>query len=344
MKMQTWVQAPLDLVAIGGNADGFSPKLDVGDSIIFRGCRAWTNSDDGWDGYLKTTGTVYPDGITTILENCWAFHNGYYWLDGTTTASENGNGFKMGGSALKDEAHNFVVIKCLSFRNKAKGYDQNNNAGSMYLYNNTAHSNGDYDFGLNSSGVTYAAGAVLVVINNISLGIKGTSIRSGSSVTKLTNSFVNSSTSANYLSLDSADVTVMRGLDSSLPDLSYMHLQTSPSSGYIDAGTALPLVTYHGAVGVPYEGTALDLGAYETTPVAAVSYTFTGNGNWDDTSNWLNSSMPPATVAGGTQIIINPVDGGECLLNIPYTVSPGAIFTVMAGKNFRIVGDLNIAY
>ena len=110
--------------SFGGNADGFSPKLDVGDSIIFRGCRAWTNSDDGWDGYLKTTGTVYPDGITTILENCWAFHNGYYWLDGTTTASENGNGFKMGGSALKDEAHNFVVIKCLSFRNKAKGYDQ----------------------------------------------------------------------------------------------------------------------------------------------------------------------------------------------------------------------------
>ena len=155
MKMQTWVQAPLDLVAIGGNADGFSPKLDVGDSIIFRGCRAWTNSDDGWDGYLKTTGTVYPDGITTILENCWAFHNGYYWLDGTTTASENSNGFKMGGSALKDEAHNFVVIKCLSFRNKAKGYDQNNNAGSMYLYNNTAHSNSDYDFGLNSFAVSY---------------------------------------------------------------------------------------------------------------------------------------------------------------------------------------------
>lgn len=153
--MQTWVQAPLHLVAIGGNADGFSPKLDVGDSIIFRGCRAWTNSDDGWDGYLKTTGTVYPDGITTILENCWAFHNGYYWLDGTTTASENGNGFKMGGSALKDEAHNFVVIKCLSFRNKAKGYDQNNNAGSMYLYNNTAHSNSDYDFGLNSFAVSY---------------------------------------------------------------------------------------------------------------------------------------------------------------------------------------------
>ena len=106
----------------------------------------------------------------------------------------------------------------------------------------------------------------------------------------------------------------------------------------------MPLVTYHGAVGVPYEGTALDLGAYETTPVAAVSYTFTGNGNWDDTSNWLNSSMSPATVAAGTQIIINPVDGGECLLNIHYTVSPGAVFTVMAGKNFRIVGDLNIAY
>jgi len=77
----------------------------------------------------------------------------------------------MGGSALKNEAHNFVVIRSLAFRNKAKGFDQNNKAGSMYLYNNTAHSNGDYDFGLNSSGVTYAAGAVLKLINNVSLAM-----------------------------------------------------------------------------------------------------------------------------------------------------------------------------
>lgn len=327
--------------SLGGNADGFAPKLDVGDSIIFRGCRAWMNSDDGWDGYLKTSGSAYPDGMTTILEDCMAFHNGYYWLDGSTTSSENGNGFKMGGSDLKDEAHNFVVIRCLSFRNKAKGFDQNNNAGSMYLYNNTSHSNGDVDFGLNSSGVTYASGAVLVVINNVSLGSKGVSIRTGASVTNTTNSFVKSSTSTNFVSLDSTGATGMRNIDGSLPQLTYMRLQTSPASSYIDAGTILSSVTYHDGVGIPYNGTAPDLGAFETASISTV-YTFTGNGNWDDPANWMNSKVPPASLSAGDQIIIDPVDQGECLLDISYTVSPGATLTVMTGKVLRVPGNLSI--
>jgi len=54
--------------SLGGNADGFAPKLDVGDRIIFRGCRAWMNSDDGWDGYLKTAGTSFSQGMTTTLK------------------------------------------------------------------------------------------------------------------------------------------------------------------------------------------------------------------------------------------------------------------------------------
>jgi len=31
----------------GGNADGFAPKLDVGDTIIFKGCRAWKKAGSG---------------------------------------------------------------------------------------------------------------------------------------------------------------------------------------------------------------------------------------------------------------------------------------------------------
>ncbi len=330
----------------GGNADGFAPKLDVGDSIIFRGCRAWTNSDDGWDGYLKTSGTAFPDHMTTILEDCWAFHNGYYWLDGTTTSSMNGNGIKMGGSDGKDEAHNFVVIKCLSFRNKGKGFDQNNNAGSIYLYNNTAHSNSDYDFGLNSSGVTYASDAVLVMMNNVSLGSKGATIRtagtpaSSTPVTNTTNSFVKSTTSTNYLSLDSTGAAARRGVDGSLPSINYMHLQTSPASAYIDAGTILSAVQYHGTTGVPYNGSKPDLGAFET---AVTSYTFTGNGNWSVASNWLNNSVPPATMPSGGQIYINPVSGGQCILDISYTLAPGCGLTVMAGKSFVIPGLLTVS-
>jgi hypothetical protein len=55
-----------------GNADGFAPKLDVGTGNYFYGCRSWQNSDDGWDGYMRPA-----DNVTTTLENCWTFQNGY---------------------------------------------------------------------------------------------------------------------------------------------------------------------------------------------------------------------------------------------------------------------------
>lgn len=55
----------------GGNVDGFgSHYSSSGDSsIIFRECRAWYNSDDGFD--------CISNEEMTIIENCWAFFNGY---------------------------------------------------------------------------------------------------------------------------------------------------------------------------------------------------------------------------------------------------------------------------
>jgi hypothetical protein len=249
----------------GGNADGFSPKLDVGDSILFRGCRAWMNSDDGWDGYMRTT----ADGVTTFLEDCWAFHNGYYWLDGSTTTNENGNGFKMGGSDNKDLSHNFVLVKCLSFYNKANGFDQNNNAGSIYLYNCSGYQNGLNDYGLNSSGITYKPGAQLVLKNNLSLGTNGNSIPATTAsrpLTSVTNSFKTTASSVEILSFDTAGTTGMRSVDGSLPVLDFMRLNISAPSPftYIDKGTVLSDIKYHGQMGVPYMGTAPDLGAFES--------------------------------------------------------------------------------
>ena len=40
-----------------GDADGFAPKISVGDGNYFFGCRAWNNSDDGYDVvFLATAG------------------------------------------------------------------------------------------------------------------------------------------------------------------------------------------------------------------------------------------------------------------------------------------------
>lgn len=45
----------------GGNADGFADKLfdNTTDSNTYEGCRAWSNSDDGWDMYNRKGITYY---------------------------------------------------------------------------------------------------------------------------------------------------------------------------------------------------------------------------------------------------------------------------------------------
>ena len=76
-----------------GNADGFAVKISHGTGNYFYGCRAWRNSDDGWDQFIKKEGG-FPDDVTTTLEYCWAFENGI--LENGTLSKGNGNGFKMG--------------------------------------------------------------------------------------------------------------------------------------------------------------------------------------------------------------------------------------------------------
>ncbi len=73
------------------------------------------------------------------------------------------------------------------------------------------------------------------------------------------------------------------------------------------------------------------LNSNNVTP--GITYTFTGNGAWNDPANWSNNSIPPATLPAGSTILIDPIAGGECVLTITQHVSSGATFTVKAGKN-----------
>ena len=70
------------------------------------------------------------------------------------------------------------------------------------------------------------------------------------------------------------------------------------------------------------------------------TYHFTGNGNWNIPSNWENSIVPPKHVLHCAEIIIDPVAGGECILNTSQVVAPGAKITVVAGKKFRVMGNV----
>ncbi len=225
-----------------GNADGFSPKLDVGTGNYFYGCRSWQNSDDGFDGYVRPRPS---NPLNTTLENCWSFNNGF--LKNGSASAGNGNGFKMGGSDSANLEHNFILKRCLAFDNKVKGFDQNNNRGSMTLYNCTGYRNG---FNYNISG-SIDSGSTVTVINCVALGSYGAL---GSYTVQQTNSWLSpfSITSTDFVGVDTAGVRGPRKPDGSLPDVTFMHLASG--SQLIDAGTN---------VGLAFLGDGPDLGAFE---------------------------------------------------------------------------------
>lgn len=120
----------------GGDADGFACKLFPGPGTEFRGCRAWTNSDDNWDLYM-----VYHP---VVIDHCWAYHAGYLK---NGSEGKNGNGFKLGGggsaggAAFDQSTGAHVVTNCVAFNNLHKGFDQNNAYEGMYILNCTAWGN-----------------------------------------------------------------------------------------------------------------------------------------------------------------------------------------------------------
>jgi hypothetical protein len=232
------------------DADGFAPKLTAGSGNSFYGCRAWRNSDDGWDGYLRGT-----NDITTTLEYCWAFENGF--LENGTDAGENanGNGFKIGGSDDKMLMHNFILKNCLAFGNKSKGFDQNNNRGSMTLYNCTGHNNGADNYRISQA---LAAGKALTLKNCAELGGK---VSIGTFAVQEKNSWLTPFvvTTADFRSTDPSGATGPRNSDGTLPHIEYMHL--AAGSDLIDSGVD---------AGLPFAGTAPDLGCFETGLTAIV--------------------------------------------------------------------------
>jgi len=226
------------------DADGFAPKMDVGTGNYFYGCRSWQNADDGYDGYLRGT-----DNVTTTYENCWCFKNGY--LKSGAASGGDGNGFKMGGSDDKTLKHHAILKNCLSFQNRVKGFDQNSDKGSMTLYNCTAFGNGTYNYSITTA---LPSGETATVTNcDYFTGSRNL----GTFVVQTTNSWQSPFvvTIADFVSIDSASAYGPRNADGSLPDIAFMHLVTG--SDLIDGGTN---------VGLPYNGSAPDLGCFEYVP------------------------------------------------------------------------------
>jgi len=227
----------------GGNADGFGCGSTGGGNVL-RGCRAWENSDDGYD-FINAAGAC-------TVEQSWAFRNG--WIPDTNMTGANGAGFKSGGygnpanTPASGAAHHVVRFN-VAFGNRAIGFYANYHPGTIDFLNNTAFDNpSNYDMR-----VATGSSSSHTLRNNIAAG-SGNEIVSLSGGSDDTNSWTLPVTvsSDDFVSLDKMLAYAERNADGSLP--STMPGRLRDDSDLIDKGEDL---------GFDFAGTAPDLGAFE---------------------------------------------------------------------------------
>lgn len=219
----------------GSMADGFAAKQTQGAGNRFVGCRAWENSDDGYDTFDS------PEAV--VIERSWAFRNGLnLWND--SAFAGNGNGFKLGGNQARQRNR---ITQSVAFGHPNKGFDQNSNTGGVTLLNNTSYQNGiNYGF----CGPV-ASGEKHTFRNNVSLA--GKSADSVCNATASNNTWNGIATAgSDFASLDLALATAARNADGTLPANALFRL--SRGSRLVDKGTD---------VGLAFKGSAPDLGAFE---------------------------------------------------------------------------------
>jgi hypothetical protein len=268
----------------GENADGFGAhyqKPGQGDTTKFIGCRAWWNSDDGFD--------FINQEFPVVLENCYAMGNGYSDYGRGDPKNGNGYGIKMGQSTLGGGRH--TIKYCVAWKNKASGFYANyTGVGSKWI-NNTSYMNGDRSFSMASTlfdaeGNRLAEVAPLtgdsahVLKNNIAFTNKLSQIEtcwekiSSQDIDHYVDCPAGENNTWNlkldltendFVSLDDPSMTVTgkdlstiagmlgpRKDDGSLPDVNFLKLKAG--SRAIDKGED---------IGLPFAGSAPDLGAFE---------------------------------------------------------------------------------
>ena len=237
----------------GGNVDGFGCHPREGDTgNIFRGCRAWFNSDDGFDcihAYESVT-----------FENCWAFCNGY---SAKFEKLGDGNGFKAGGWASTSAAElpakmpRHTVRFCVAVHNKASGFYANHQPGGGDWFNNTAFGN-SIDFNMlcrTPDNRTDVDGYDHVLRNNVAYkGNREIANFDNAKCKADHNSFdMNLKIDdKDFASLDESELTQPRQPNGDLPAIRFLH--PADGSSLIDRGVD---------IGFHFKGAAPELGAFE---------------------------------------------------------------------------------
>ena len=220
------------------NADGFACKLYAGKGNYFYGCRSWNNCDDGWDCY-QTEYEVY-------FENCWSWHNGDPAIWGFSSFNGDGNGFKLGGA---NTTCPMTVKRCVALNcmwGATGGFAYNDNQGPITLLNCTAiHCGRSYNM---------QQSAVNIITNCADWGATRPAPKDISSSSICTND-----TWTLGITVDTTMFTTVaesaaiepRQADGALPTRFARLISTS---ALLDKGAN---------IGLPFIGTAPDLGAYE---------------------------------------------------------------------------------
>ncbi len=232
----------------GQNADGFGVHYQTtGPSTIIRGCRAWINSDDGYD--------LISQEVPVLVENSWAVMNGFSNGGTGNPADGNGNGFKMGSS---ETGIRHIVQNNVAWKNKASGFYANHSTGGNNWYNNTSFMNGtQYNMLASPAGdpnttITLTGALAHKMRNNIGFPNKNANM---TGVDTAFNTWdLNIAQAATDFMSTTLDTTYQgaRQADGSMPAIGFLHL--AAGSPLIDKGTNL---------GFPFAGAAPDLGAYE---------------------------------------------------------------------------------
>jgi len=307
-----------------GNTDGFGchPNKTSGTGNIIRGCRAWFNSDDGYDCINAFAAVTF--------DHCWSFYNGY-WTNFSSTGGD-GNGIKGGGYGVSGTAFptpvpHHIIEFCLAVRNRASGLYANHHLDGQIWLNNTAYRNStDYNMlcSTNNTSSAYDVPGFNHVMKN-NLGYKGgTEVANLGASNDVTFNFFTlpvTVASNDFVTLDESLLTAPRQANGNLPYVPFARLTNT--SDCLDAGTNL---------GFAFYAAAPDLGCFELgptnapSPLAALAGTnllITATG-WANLTNYLISStdltLPTAqwthlgtnvSDLSGTSVFTNAIPAGS---------------------------------
>ena len=230
----------------GGNADGFACKMHPGPGNVFIGCRAWYNSDDGWD--------LFETDYSVVISNCWAWKS-------AATGQGNGNGFKMGGNGTGgDSKGTHYAYNCVAFSCKVNNFTQNSHKDGDVVVNCLAFSPGSSGYNYFFEG-SLNSGKQNIFENNAGIPRSGTSgnISFDNNPLEVNNSWNLAVTvnSADFGDITEAAAGAPRQPDGSLP------------TGFARLVAGSDLIE-KGSTNAPYCstpcGSAPDLGAFEYCP------------------------------------------------------------------------------